>query len=269
VLYLRFDLSQAEDRIVKVLSHDQELIELARKKPWEFDVHRFNGAIVFDKPEFEITKAERQGSKRVVHASNYDAQPERLSDALLDDGFIVTPQECGIAQGRYHKRFPAIRNGYQLRTRMLVIQNRCLEGRDGFKIEFKYERLDGSLFRRAYAWRPQHFIGTHLNQSGIIPCWHYIHDHGFVSRIDFQVHDEIAIAVPNEQEAWDLASLLHETLEEEKEYEGERLSIPADLALETRYHGREQYHELIEFKQFPEQGAFNEAFRELWSRRVA
>lgn len=266
MLYLRFDLSQAEDRIVKVLSHDQELIELARKKPWEFDVHRFNGAIVFDKDEVDISKAERQGSKRVVHASNYDAQPERLSDALLDDGFIVTPADCAIAQGRYHSRFPAIRNGYQLRTRMLVIQNRCLEGRNGFKIEFPYERLDGSLFRRAYAWRPQHFIGYHLNQSGIIPAWEFINKFNLSSRIDFQVHDEIAIAVPNMREGWDLACLLHETLEEEKEYEDESLSIPADLALETRYHGRESFGEVVEFKRFPEQGAFNEAFRDLESR---
>lgn len=267
MLYLRFDLSQAEDRIVKVLSHDAELIELARKKPWEFDVHKFNGAIVFAKEESTITKAERQGSKRVVHASNYDAQPDRLSDALLDDGFIVTPAECAVAQGRYHARFPAIRNGYQLRTRMLVIQNRCLEGRDGFRIEFKYERLDGSLFRRAYAWRPQHFIGTHLNQFGIMPAWNWINDRGYYSRIDFQVHDEIAIAVPDEQEAWDLACLLHETLEAEKEYEGESLSIPADCCLETRYHGREG--EVVEFSKSPEQGAFNDAFRDLWSRRVA
>jgi DNA polymerase I-like protein with 3'-5' exonuclease and polymerase domains len=269
MLYLRADLSQAEDRLVKILSHDPELIELARKKPWEFDVHRFNGAIVFAKEESDITKAERQGSKRVVHASNYDAQPDRLSDALLDDGFIVTPKECETAQGRYHTRFPAIRNGYQLRTRMLVIQNRCLEGRDGFRIEFKYERLDGSLFRRAYAWRPQHFIGTHLNQAGIIPTWEAIQRWGLKSRIDFQVHDEIAIAVPDENEAWSLACLLHESLEKEQEYEGERLSIPADLCLETRYHGRESLGEIVEFKKPPERGAFNEAFRELWERRVS
>lgn len=267
MLYLRFDLSQAEDRIVKVLSHDLELIELARKKPWEFDVHRFNGAIVFEKEEAQVTKAERQASKRVVHGSNYDAQPERISDALLDDGFIIPPSDCAKAQGRYHTRFTGIRNGYQLRTRMLVIQNRCLEGRDGFRIEFKYERLDGSLFRRAYAWRPQHFIGTHLNQCGIIPTWQAIDKWDFESRIDFQVHDEIAIAVPNVREAWDLACLLHETLEEEKEYEGEKLSISADLCLETRYHGRGG--EVVEFKRFPARDAFSDAFRDLWSRRVA
>lgn len=248
---------------MKVLSHDAELIELARKKPWEFDVHRFNGAIVFEKPESEVTKQERQGSKRVVHASNYDAQPERISDALLDDGFVITPAECAARQAAYHRRFPAIRNGYQLRTRMLVIQTRMLVNSWGFEIRFPYERLDSALWRRAYAWRPQSEIGYLLNQQGIIPAFDFIGKYDLQSRIAFQVHDEIAISVPNPREGWDLARLLHDSLEAELEYEGERLSIPADLALERRYHGREELGEVVEYKRFPTEEEFRDGFERL------
>ena len=269
MLILRFDMSQAEARILGVLSHDETMIKLARSKPWEFDQHRFNASIVFKKDEKDITKEERYAAKRIVHGSGYGMQPARMSDSLLDEGFTIPPEECAQLQNNYLARMPGVKQ-YQLRTRMLVIQTKTLINSYGFSIKFAYERRDDQLWRRAYAWRCQSEIGYLLNQSGILPAWKYIQKWTLSSRIDFQVHDEIAIAVPSVNEAWDLARLLHETLEEEHEYEGEKLSIPADCCLETRYHGREQpgAREVHEFKRFPEKGVFEDVFRTLWERRV-
>jgi DNA polymerase I-like protein with 3'-5' exonuclease and polymerase domains len=263
-LFLRCDLSQAEDRVVKILSHDQELIKLARTNPSDFDVHTYNASIVFQTEEKNVTKAQRYASKRCVHLSNYDGSPERASDALLEEGFFVSVAECAAGRDRYRKRFPGIAE-YHRKTREQVIGKRRLEGWNGFTIEFKFERLDDALFRRAYAWRPQHFVGTLLNQGGVIPAYEYIKRKGFSSRLAFQVHDEIAIAVAGEREAWDLARVVSEGLERAREYEGESLSIPAEFALERRYHGREG--EVIEYRRFPDERQFKEDYLRLDNKR--
>lgn len=261
-LFLRADLSQAEDRVVKVLSHDPELVKLANSKPWEFDVHVMNASIVFQKETHDVTKPERQAAKRVVHLSNYDGSPQRASEALLQEGFTISVKECVLGRDRYRKRFPGIVNGYQFRTRMLVINERQLIGWNGFTIRFPYERLDDALFRRAYAWRPQHFVGSLLNQKGVIPAYEFIDKHGLSSRLAFQVHDEIAISVANEREGWDLAQVLRDSLEAEQEYDGEKLAIPAEFALERRYHAARN-EDVVEYRRFPTKEQFEDDFRTL------
>ena len=249
--------------MVKVLSQDPELIDLARTKPWEFDVHTYNAAIVFQIEEKDVSKLQRYASKRVVHLSNYGGSPRRASEALLEEGFNISVEECDAGRERYYKRFPGIVEGYHKRTRTLVIEKRKLINSYGFSIEFKYERLDddGSLFRRAFAWRPQSEVGFILNQQGVIPAYEWINQHAHHSRIAFQVHDEIAIAVGKVAESWDLARVVRDNLEAERTYDGVGLSIPAEFALESRYHGRKG--EVVEWKMFPDERSFKDVFEQL------
>ena len=260
-LFLRADLSQAEDRVVKVLSQDPELIELAQTKPWEFDVHTYNAAIVFQIEEKDVSKLQRYASKRVVHLSNYGGSPQRASEALMEEGFSVSVEECIAGRNRYYKRFPGITEGYHKRVRTQVIEYRKLVNSYGFGIEFPYERLDDALFRRAFAWRPQSEVGFLLNQQGVIPAYEWIQQHAHHSRIAFQVHDEIAIAIGEVAEAWDLARVVRDSLEAERTYDGAGLSIPAEFALESRYHGRKG--EVVEWKMFPTKEEFQNVFEQL------
>ncbi|MDE2233253.1 MAG: hypothetical protein KGJ90_03950 [Patescibacteria group bacterium] len=264
MLFLRADLSQAESRVTYALSHNDELIELARKKPWEFDVHRYIATIIFDKPSEEITNLQRYATKKVTHGTHYDMQPERMSDTLLKEGFSFTPTECNVLQRKYLQRFPAIRDSYHYRCRMKCIQKRYLENSWGRRIYFTYERLGPELYRRLYAWTPQSEVGDLLNQWGFIPAVQFIDKYNFKSRVNLQVHDEVCISVtPDNDEAWDLMRLLAESLEREREYEGVKLSIPVSLTLETRYHAEEH-----EFKQFPSYGEYKEVMAKLWESRM-
>ncbi len=88
-------------------------------------------------------------------------------------------------------------------------------------------------------------------------------EHNLRSRLAFQVHDECVIIAADVREAWDLARLLRDGLEAEREYEGEKLSVPAEFMLESRYHGRPG--EVIEWKRFPEQFEFEAAWTKLAS----
>ena len=58
-IFLSVDLSQAEDRVVKMLTRSPRLIKLARLKPWEWDAHVHSASIAFGKNDDGINKDER------------------------------------------------------------------------------------------------------------------------------------------------------------------------------------------------------------------
>jgi len=119
------------------------------------------------------------------------------------------------------------------------------------------------LNRRLYAWTPQSEIGDLLNQWGFIVAHQFIEKFSLKSRVNLQVHDEVAIST-NLEEGWDLARLLIESLEREREYEGIKLSIPCELAFETRYHQGD-----VELKQLPTSFAeFKEIIEPVWMNRI-
>ena len=262
MLFLRSDLSQAESRIVYVLTHDPELLRIARSNPWEFDTHKFVGSCISGLPELEIVGERRQAYKKIAHGTHYDEQPPRISDSLLKDGFTFTPEECAKGQNRYLRRFPAIQGTYQFNIRMKLIRERKLTNSWGASIFFTHERLEPMLYRRGYAWIPQSEIGRLLNQCGFVPTDQFLLRNNMRSRINLQVHDEICLSTCPE-EAWDVIRFIQESLYTEREYEGERLSIPIEYALETRYHSAD-----VEFKRFPSKEEFEADFAKLWETRI-
>jgi DNA polymerase I-like protein with 3'-5' exonuclease and polymerase domains len=271
VIFLRADLSAAEDRVVGVYSHDDELIAMARSKPWEFDKHQF---VADEIGMLAAARIERQSAKKVVHGGNYGEQAMTMSDSFLRDGQVVTPEECEVFRTAYLKRFPGISN-YQRLTRDMLFDKRTLVNSWGRSIQFKYERFDDNLFRRGYAWRPQADVACLLNQGGFIPLHEFIERNNYRSRINTQTHDEVLTSVTKENgEAWDIARLLRDGLETEREYEGVKLVIPVTITLENRYYANKAKGSgieggvEIEFKRFPEQDEFNAAFNKVWEARV-
>lgn len=263
MLFLRSDLSQAESRVVYALTHDPELLKIARSQPHEFDTHKFVGSCISGKPESEIIGQVRQAYKKIAHGSHYDEQPPRISDSLLKDGFVFTIEECAAGQQRYLRRFPAIQAVYQSNIRMRLIRDRKLTNSWGASIYFKYEHLDPQLYRRGYAWVPQSEIGRLLNQAGFIPVDNFLRRNNLRTRINLQVHDEIALSTCPE-EAWDVLRFMHESMSMEREYEGEKLTIPIEYAVEKRYHSDDYV-----MKKFPEsKDEFMAGFMPLWERRI-
>lgn len=275
MIFLRADLSAAESRVVGAYSKDAKLIELARTNPWEFDQHRFNASIIWGIDAKDVTDAQRQASKKIVHGIGYGEQELTMSNSLLKDGFIFSPEECGAFKSTYLKTMVGLLK-YQDLTRSRIFNERRLTNSWGRSIDFKYERLDDNLFRRAYAWRPQADVACLLNQGGFIPLSEWLATGIHYSRINTQTHDEVLVSVTSRaQEAWDIARLLRDGLEVEREYEGISLSIPVAITLENRYYagkaakaGIEGGVE-VEWKKFPSKDEFDEAFAKVWEKRVA
>ena len=263
MLFLRSDLSQAESRIVYVLTHDPELLRIARSNPWEFDTHKFVGSCISGLPEADIVGERRQAYKKIAHGTHYDEQPPRISDSLLKEGFIFTPDECAAGQQRYLTRFPSIQGVYQFNIRMQLIRERKLTNSWGASIFFPFERLEPPLYRRGYAWIPQSEIGRLLNQKGFVPTDQFLLRNNLRSRINLQVHDEICLSTCPE-EVWDVMRFIQESLHVEREYEGEKLAIPIEYSLERRYHAEEAV-----FKRFPEsRDELMSRFMPLWESRI-
>lgn len=262
MLFLRADLSQADSRIVYVKSHNPELIDIARRPPDKFDVHKLVGSYMFNCPESEVTGDKRQATKKLAHGTHYDEFPQRCSDSLLKDGYYVDVETCAVGQARYLKRFPAIKTGYQLGIRMQIIKTRQLVNSWGRVIRFPHERFEPSLYRRGYAWGAASEVADILNQWGFIPLDERIQEKNLDSRINMQVHDEVLVST-NPAECWDIACFLRDSIEREREYEGVALRMPVTFAIEKRYHSEE-----VEFKALPEKEVFMESFMHLWQTRI-
>lgn len=250
-IFLDVDLSQAEDRVVKMLTNSPKLIERARAMPWENDEHRRAAALIFHTTPDAVTKDQRYLGKRARHAGNYGMRGRKLSEELLKEGYVLTPEECDrFINQVIDQDTPEVRD-WQRATRQLVLRHRMLANSWGRTWDFTYARLSDDLFREAYAVIPQSEVVDLLNQWGFKPLFAYLAEREIPARINNQKHDSLLISTPPEW-AWDLACFLKAMLERPRNYAGNALTIPCEVKLGRTAAGDH------EFKRFPSRKQFDE-----------
>ena len=96
MIFLEADLSQAESRVVFMLTGDPELVRLARLPSWEYDGHSENAKdILGAKPTDPDWKQKRHVGKIVSHGAQRAMQGLRLSDSILKElGVFISPEKC-------------------------------------------------------------------------------------------------------------------------------------------------------------------------------
>ena len=246
---MELDLSQGEDRIVKVLTKSPRLIERARLAPWENDEHRRAASVIFRIPETAITASQRFIGKRSRHASNYGLHGQTLSEELLKDGYVYTPDECErFVETIIHKDTPEVLD-WQRAVRATVMRDRAITTTWGYTVSFQYFRLDDDLYRKAYATQPQSELTTILKQWGLLPLWQYLRDTGLPARLNNEEHDSLLLSTPPKY-AWLLAQFLKRSLERPRVYGGVELTIPVEVKL-----GRTAACE-VEYKRWPDRRTF-------------
>jgi len=101
--------------------------------------------------------------KVVQHGSNYDMQPVRMSENLLEKNFThsegfslmhVPPQECKIVQALYFERYHGVR-AYQDYVKHQLKNGRSLPCASGHVRKFFGRPEDGTTIRTALAHEPQ------------------------------------------------------------------------------------------------------------------
>ena len=251
---LEVDLSQAEWRIMAMLTRDDTLIKLAGTPPTEFDVHRYNASIVFSCSEQEVNKDMRYISKRAVHAADYGMHAKKLAEILLKDGHVKSPKECERIIETYMTAMPAIRR-WQHETAEQVRIHRCLANGWGRMIHFAADRITDDTYREAYAWRPQSECADLLNHYGLLPLYdELVHYPG--ASMNLQIHDALYVSCQPEQ-AFPIAEFLSHTLSRPRVYYGRELRMPCTFAL------KRNCKDGVEFKALPSMHEFTEAARSM------
>jgi uracil-DNA glycosylase family 4 len=174
-VFINADLSQADARVVAILSQDEELL---RDFAEGNDIHSKTAAIVFGGDWKQYTKAahggeecnERFVGKTVRHAGNYDMKKNRLmievntSAKKYGISFSFNEAKAGYALTRFHKANPNIKGVFHELIRQRLSADRTLVNPFGRRRVF-YERWDSQLFGEAYAYIPQSTVHDHLVRS--------------------------------------------------------------------------------------------------------
>lgn len=263
-IFLSVDLSQAEARDVYMRTRDSWLIQLARSKPWETDIHIENASIFYEVAADKVTAAQRQESKVIEHATNYGMGAHRLQQEFLDNGMVKSLKECERLLARKFALKPGILD-WQQRIRMEVMQKRRLVNAWGREITLDCMPLNDVTYQFAYAWKPQSDIGIMMNQWGVIPLDDIIERYALESRLLLQEHDGLTVSCAV-GEAYRIACHLQVNLEQNIWIEGHTLSIPCEFKLATTWRTDKQAiseGKAIELKQLPDECEFMAAIREL------
>jgi DNA polymerase I-like protein with 3'-5' exonuclease and polymerase domains len=261
-IFLEVDLSQAESRIVYVLSGDDMLYNLACLDPSRFDQHAYNAHMIFGSvkvvpadqvgnyrlardhdftPLGYVTKDQRYFGKRTVHGAQRGMRGEKMADELLKEDFIRTPEECQRNIDAYIRKHPGMTDYFQW-IRKQVLRSKKLTNSWGRVWDVTYEKMDDDLYRRAYSFLPQSEVADLLNAWGLVPIYNYINAHLPINsaRIVAQVHDSVLISCVPEA-GYALIEHLHENLTAPRTYAsrtGQRtLSMPCEFKIGKTWKG--------------------------------
>lgn len=257
------DLSQAEARIVYLLiyhlTRNEKYLRSARLRPDEFDQHTENAALIFGKPQEEITKSERYLGKKTVHGAQRDLHGKKFSEELLKDGYVRTEQECQKMIDTYHRRVPELSGAYFPWIRRQINDYRMLENSWGHRLYFTYDRLNDDTYRRGYSYHPQSEVGIHMNQRGLIPMSRHL-AHGNLGLLNVHCHDSLFMSLEPEV-AFEATLFLVNSLEAPRRYCGVDFSMPCEVKMGLSWKAS------VEWKRMPDRKTFESAMREVLSAR--
>jgi DNA polymerase I-like protein with 3'-5' exonuclease and polymerase domains len=250
-VFLKRDLSQAESRMVYMLTGDEDLIAKARALPTEYDDHieialciigiLYREGIV-DSPRYEDLPVPQQKllrffGKMTNHGSNYGETGMMVSIALLELGYVVAPEICQQMIDAKMEARPAILDVFQRGIRRLITTDKILTTPLGHRLDFTHVKRDQRAFRQGYMFIPQSTVPMIMNQYGMVPLYWEIKDQGWRAKIRNQIHDELLISV-HPEDAYEVATFLGRSLMQPVEYTDltihrrkQSMTIPSTLAV--------------------------------------
>lgn len=256
-VFVRCDLSQVEDRVCKMYCRTQRMIELANRKPWEYDAHTDNAALIFKKAHALITKDERYLGKRTTHASQRGMRGERLSENISKDTngeLFVHPKQCDKLIDSYLDAMWEIRDIYFPWVRKNVRDCGVLETSWGRRLDLRFRRIDDDLYREAYSFYMQAEAADWTNQYLFIPMYHYMQQ-VYKKSTTAQVHDEVIVSVPWLY-SYETAAIMVKRAEQKREIpkgSNNYLVVPADITV-----GKNWGDSRFEFKRLPTKKEYEE-----------
>lgn len=167
------DYKQIEARFVTICCQDWDILERFDKIPnWtetekmlrrktieanpkiklatKADIHVLTTAQVLSKPEWEVSKWERENKgKRTRHAGNYGLEEYRLSQMAQ-----IAIKEAKLILDKYHQSNPNIQRIFHRIIQELLQNKRVLTNPFGRRRDF-FQRITKKVFKIGYSWYPQ------------------------------------------------------------------------------------------------------------------
>jgi len=178
MVMIQADLSQAEARIVAYASQDDAMIRIFES---EGDAFNKISMMMFG------TEDNRQITKKIVHASNYDMGVRTFATVAS-----ISERDARHNLELYHNTFPRVKV-WHMQIQNQLRRTRILETPLGRKRIF-FGRWGGQLFKEAYAFIPQSTVAALLNIA-LVNIFHAL-----PAGADFllQIHDELILQAPKE-----------------------------------------------------------------------
>jgi uracil-DNA glycosylase family 4 len=156
---LSMDFSQAEPRVVAILSNDDELLEDFRLGK---DVHSKTASWFFGIPTEAIGKKspERIVGKMGRNAGNYDVKKRTLMTGIMTDArryhidIFISEYKAGQILDIFHNKTPKVRGVFHEDVKRAIRDTRTLINPFGRRRQF-FDRWGEDLFKEAYACIPQ------------------------------------------------------------------------------------------------------------------
>ena len=169
-VFLEVDLAQAEARVVALLSRDYELLERINNP--DFDMHKWTASMIFNKPENQISKDERQMGKTVRHAGNYNMGWFTLIETVQKDSMkygdlqVISKFKAETCLNNFHDSSPKIRHVFHKEIIEALLETRELKSPQGRTRQF-FEQMHDQTYKEGYATIPQATISDHVKQTMI------------------------------------------------------------------------------------------------------
>ncbi len=228
-ILIEVDLARAEAHCVAYLSQDANMMQAFESK---VDVHKFNASKIFGVDVDEVTSAQRQMGKKVVHASNYNMGPQTFSDNLAKEETYMSKGECSKLLKAYQARFPGLKRWHK-QIDDEVLKTRVLYNLFGRPKKF-LGMLDGHTLRNAYSYIPQSTVAELLNRAMI--KWYF---DPWANNVDFQflatVHDSTLFQIHKKEVARIPAFLqcIETHMSHEFTHKGRKFTIGLDAKIGT------------------------------------
>lgn len=250
------DLSQAEARIVALLSDDLDMLDLFDSG---IDIHKLTYGIIgrvglpcrtareaIDKRDIllpilkKIDKGQRFMGKKTRHAGNYDMKKRRLMTEMMNDARrfhidigIVSEWRCGTFLDEFHGFSSKIKSVFHQETVEFVLSHGYLVNPFGRKRTI-FSRNEENEWKEWYATIPQGTVPDHLRHS-IFRILDRIPD----LQILLEGHDAIVWQY-RESEFEKVIPIIHEEMNKPIDFSGcslprGQLIIPSETQIGTNY----------------------------------
>lgn len=250
-IFLEWDYSQAEDRVVQVLAQDWfALKEMERtnfkrnKNGLKDDRHTMTASMIVGKSWEDIVKEERQIGKKIRHAGNYNMGKHACMINLAGEGLFLSEWKCGQLLDKFHCHNPLIRQGFHKDIQEALRDNNCILYTPHGRRRVFFNHWGDELFKEAYAHIPQATVSD-ANKFALCRI------RNILPKIEFEIvmesHDS-GLALVRKGNEKDFAYIIKREAEEPIDFSNCTLRRDYKLVIPTEFKIGERWSELEDYK---------------------